>query len=248
MINQVKYFKLLVAFLFYFFFSNINCKAQPKIEAGAGFQLKRGVIYNINQISNAPNRYVYSTGILNFQYDLTLNWRYKHQWSFYSGISIGYSSHKCGFKYNTNSNYTSQTYKVTSRSIKVPIKVGYMLGKRFEVLIGLSPNFSTVARVGVAYEFGIGNSNNSKSKFQAPPVNFTTGSILFGIQYHTKKRTSWFTQLDYDLGKYPTTILTNTIIGRSGQQDITYNTSYKPQLCMISIGMYIRIWGSKKQL
>jgi hypothetical protein len=221
-----------------------KCYAQSRLELGIAWQLKKGVIYKINEYSNAPEKYNHSTGYISPQVDFVVLYKHKPKWNIYSGISLGYSSHICTFNYKN----VSESYKTTVQSIKIPLRTGYNINKRLELLLGASVNFASVFQTQTSFEFRSGGGNDYHSVFIAPFVNFTTFSGLLGVQYNTMKRLKIFASLDYEFGKYPVTKLSNEYITNSHSSGAYYYTEYKPQLYMISIGMYIKVWGSKKQL
>lgn len=217
--------------------------AQNKPEMGMGFQLKKGFIYQINEETNAEDKYSYSTGFINPQVDFGVTFFASEKTNLYTGLSLGFSSHKCQFLYSANGNHFDETYTTQLVSLKLPLRVKYNLTNRIGVIGGAGINFSKVFSYKLVSNPYIVELEKYESSFYIPTSSgFVTGSLVGGVQFLVVDHVHLFGLLDIEFGKTAKAELSNRYQYQIGSPDITYYTRYRPQLLMLSVGVFIDLY------
>lgn len=237
MLNQL-------ALTFFFFFIGImQCYSQNKIGIDFTFGLRKNLIYASNDETSTPSNFSYSTDKYNTQFELLVSYRFRPRYSLSGGLGIANSAFYSNFKYSSNAGYLNAVYGSHIASLKVPIRIGYMLSPKFEILSGAAVNVHSLNEITFDSDYSFDQSivryyYLSDQKFEV----FTTFSLNLGLQYYIKERFKLFCSGEMDLGKYPQTRTLTSIESSSPSIDIVdYYNKFSLRFYALTIGATYRI-------
>lgn len=218
-----------------------------KFEITASVLIKKNTSYAESNSINTLNKYNLTTG-LSSQFDLLCAYKLNDKIKVYSGIGIAGNDFAYEFDYKSANQNFKFTYELGITSFKIPIRIGYKVGKYVELLGGVSININENTSYSTKTEFGSSNADTSIYSYKVPSSesfpSFISFSANLGINIYTKTRFRFFAIGDFDFGYYPTSKINSTVTINKKKSEFDFIG--KSKFYYISGGVSFLIFKDKK--
>lgn len=218
-----------------------------KFEITASVLIKKNTSYAESNSINTINQYNLTTG-LSSQFDLLCAYKLNNKIKVYSGIGIAGNDFAYEFNYKDANQNFKFTYELGITSFKIPIRIGYKVGKHVELLGGVSINFNENTSYTTKLEFGGNSTDTSLFSYNVPTSesfpSFNSMSANLGINIYTNSRFRFFAIGDFDFSYYPTSNINSTVTINNNKSD--FNFIGKSKFYYISGGVSFLIFKDKK--
>jgi hypothetical protein len=234
----------------------ISCYAQNfdsytanfnKFEITASLLIKKNSSYAESNSLNTINKYNLTTG-LSSQLDLLCAYKLNNKIKVYSGIGIAGNDFAYEFDFKGENQNFKFTYELGITSFKIPIRIGYKVGKYVEILGGISINFNENTSYTTKLEFGGNSTDTSIFSYDVPSSegfpSFNSLSANLGINIYTKTRFRFFAIGDFDFGYYPTSKINSTVTINNNKSEFDFIG--KSKFYYVSGGVSFLIFKDKK--
>ncbi len=218
-----------------------------KFEITASVLIKKNTSYAESNSINTQNKYSLTTG-LSSQFDLICSYKLNNKIKVYSGIGIAGNDFAYEFDFKGENQNFKFSYQLGITSFKIPVRIGYKLGKYVELLGGVSINFNENTSYSTKTEFGSSNADTSIYSYKVPSSenfpSFNSISVNLGINIYTKTRFRFFAIGDFDFGYYPTSNINSTVTINNNKSEFDFIG--KSKFYYVSGGVSFLVFKDKK--